>query len=105
LDWPGSESGAEVWDGLSRNLGAPVIDRLRIADGTAADSRAGPARRTPSRGSERGEEKSEREGETISQLVVGTGSLSALIVPLTPGNVARADPVEESGAPFEQNRC
>jgi hypothetical protein len=34
------------------------------------------------------------------QPVVGTGSLSALIVLLTSGNAARADPTEGSGAPL-----
>jgi hypothetical protein len=35
----------------------------------------------------------------ISDPVVGTGSLSALIVLKTLGNAARADPAEGSGAP------
>ena len=36
--------------------------------------------------------------ETISDPVFGTGSLSAFVVPMTPGNAVRADPVEERGA-------
>ena len=39
------------------------------------------------------------EAKIISDPVVGTGSLSALIVLRTLGNAARADPVEGSGAP------
>ena len=35
-DRPGSESGAKVWDGFSRNLGDPVYERLHIASGAAA---------------------------------------------------------------------
>lgn len=45
-----------------------------------------------------------RGNESISDPVFGTGSLSALMVLLTPGNAARADPVEGSGAPLLQNR-
>ena len=36
--------------------------------------------------------------ESISEFVFGTGSLSAFIVPMTPGNAVLADPVEERGA-------
>ena len=35
-DRPGSESGAKVWDGFSRNLRDPVYERLHIASGAAA---------------------------------------------------------------------
>jgi hypothetical protein len=61
------------------------------------------------RGSERGEDGWSGEAKKISNSVVGTGSRSALIVLLTPGNVARTDPVEGSGAPwyriaFEKHR-
>ena len=41
-----------------------------------------------------------RGSESISDPVFGAGSLSALIVPLTSGNAAQADPTEESGAPL-----
>ena len=51
-----------------------------------------------------GEAKLERGSEYISHPVVGTGGLSALIVLRTSGNVARADPIEGSGAPLQQNR-
>ncbi len=40
-----------------------------------------------------------RMSETISESVFGAGSLSALIVLMTPGNAARVDPVEGSEAP------
>ena len=46
------------------------------------------------------EKVSERGSETISDRVFGTRSLSALIVPMTVGNAAHADPVEGSGAPL-----
>lgn len=39
------------------------------------------------------------EAKIISDPVVGAGSLSALIVLMTLGNAARADPAEGSGAP------
>jgi RNA-directed DNA polymerase len=45
-----------------------------------------------------------RGSESISAAAFGAGSLSALIVLMTPGNAARADPVEGSEAPLEQNR-
>ena len=46
----------------------------------------------------------ERRSESISDFVFGAGSLSALIVLMTPGNTARVDPVEESEALLQQNR-
>jgi RNA-directed DNA polymerase len=49
-------------------------------------------RRSPLRGSELGEAKSERGSEYISDSVVGAGSLSALIVLLTSGNAAPGGP-------------
>jgi hypothetical protein len=49
-------------------------------------------------GSEQEDEELERRSESISDSVFGAGSLSALIVLMTPGNAAWADPVEESGA-------
>ena len=52
LDRPGSESGAKVWDGLSRNLGDPALTDCEIADGTAAESGAGPVRKPLPHGSE-----------------------------------------------------
>jgi hypothetical protein len=42
----------------------------------------------------------EQGSESISDPVFGTGSRSALMVLTTPGNAARADPVEGSGAPL-----
>ena len=45
-----------------------------------------------------------RGNESISDPVFGTGSLSALMVLLTPGNAARVDPAEGRGAPLLQNR-
>ena len=51
-------------------------------------------------GSERGDDGLGRRSESISDAVFGTGSLSALIVLKTPGNAARVDPVEGSGAPL-----
>lgn len=39
-----------------------------------------------------------RRNESISDPVFGAGSLSARVVPMTPGNAVRADPVEERGA-------
>lgn len=49
-------------------------------------------------GSERRRQELERGSESISDPVFGTGSLSALIVLMTSGNAARANPIEESGA-------
>jgi hypothetical protein len=45
-----------------------------------------------------------RASESISESVFGAGRRSALIVLLRPGKAARADPVEGSGAPLQQNR-
>jgi RNA-directed DNA polymerase len=73
---------------------------FEIAEGTAAESGTGPARKSPPCRSERGEARLERGSEYISDPVVGTGSLSALIVLLTLGNVARMDPTEGSGVPL-----
>jgi len=39
----------------------------------------------------------ERRSESISDFVFGTGSLSALVVLMTPGNAAQADPVDGKG--------
>ena len=39
------------------------------------------------------------EAKNISDPVLSAGSRSALIVLMTPGNAAHADPVEGSGAP------
>jgi hypothetical protein len=39
----------------------------------------------------------ERRSESISDFVFDTGSLSALVVLMTPGNAARADPVDGKG--------
>jgi RNA-directed DNA polymerase len=44
-----------------------------------------------------------RGSESISDRVFATGSLRALIVLMTPGNAAQADPVEERGAPLLQD--
>jgi len=41
LNRPGSENGAEVWNGFSRNLGEPVIDLLQIAEGAVAGTGPG----------------------------------------------------------------
>jgi hypothetical protein len=51
-----------------------------------------------------GDGKWERRSEQISNAVVATGRLSALIVLITSGNAARADPTEGSGAPLLQSR-
>ena len=59
-----------------------------------------PVRKSPLRGSELGTGSWSGEANQISDPVVGAGSLSALIVLLTSGNAARADPAEGSGAPL-----
>jgi hypothetical protein len=61
-------------------------------------------RQSPLHGDKRGDEELERGSESISDPVIGAGSRSALIVLMTAGNAARADPVEGSGAPSVQNR-
>jgi hypothetical protein len=99
-DRPGSESGAKVWDGFSRNLGDPVYEQLPIAGGAAAG--AGPGLRGCLRRMGANEETRSCSGETkiISDPVIGAGSRSALIVLRRLGNAARADPEEGSGAPL-----
>jgi len=54
-------------------------------------------RTSPLQGAKRGEEGLERRSESISDFVFGTGSLSALVVLMTPGNAAQADPVDGKG--------
>jgi hypothetical protein len=34
---PGSDNGAEIWDGLSRNPGDPMFDQPKIASGTGLE--------------------------------------------------------------------
>ena len=98
MNWPGSESGAEVRDGFSRNLGDPVFDQPTIASGTGLERDQARAELSAAR--ERTLERLGRseEANNISDFVIGTGSLSALIVPMMLGNAARADPDEGSGA-------
>jgi len=95
---PGSESGAKIWDGFSRNLGGPVFDLPTVASGTGLDR--GQARAELSAAWERTLERIGGSGEAknISDSVIGAGSRSALIVLKTLGNAARVDPVEGSGA-------
>lgn len=64
----------------------------------------GPDGRLHRHGSERRRRGLERGSESISDPVFGAGSLSALIVLMTLGNAAQADPIEESEAPLLQNR-
>src|SRR5450631_184627 len=63
----------------------------------------GPGKRLRCHGSKRWRQELERGSESISDFVLDTGSLSALIVPMTSGNAARADPIEGSGASLLQN--
>jgi len=51
-----------------------------------------------------GKKKLEPGSESISDSVFGTGSLSAFVLLMTPGNIAQTDPVEERGASLYQNR-
>jgi hypothetical protein len=37
MNRPGSESGAKIWGGFSRNLGGPVFDLPTIASGTGLE--------------------------------------------------------------------
>jgi hypothetical protein len=54
MNRPGSESGAEVWDGFSRNLGDPAFDQPTLASGTGLE-RDQALRTSPPHGSELGE--------------------------------------------------
>jgi hypothetical protein len=54
-------------------------------------------RRSPLHGLKQGDEELGRESESISDRVFATGSLRSLILLMTPGNAAQADPVEERG--------
>jgi DNA-binding IclR family transcriptional regulator len=90
MDSPGT------WEILcSTNLGQPTVPGYK---------RDQALRQSRPHGSERGDEGLEQGSESISDPVFGTGGRSALIVLTTPGNAARADPVEGSGAPLLQNR-
>jgi hypothetical protein len=89
-----------VWDGFPRNLGDPVHEQLQIAGGAAALSGTWPCGFLRRMGANEEKRSCSGEGEFISDPVFGIGSLSALIVLMTPGNAARADPVEGSGAPW-----
>ena len=81
-----------------------MFDQSNAAGGAGLRNGARLLRRTPPQGNERGDDGLGRGSESISNAVFGTGSLSALIVLKTPGNTARVDPVEGSGAPLLQNR-
>jgi hypothetical protein len=83
--------------------GSSDVDQSLRADGAVAENGAGPARWSPPRGSELRDARLERDGESISGSVVGIGSRSALIVLMTLGNAAQADPTEGSGAPCVQS--
>src|SRR5450631_4223466 len=61
-------------------------------------------RLSPLQGIKPGGEELGRGSESISDLVLGAGSLRAPVVLRTPGNSAQGDPVEERGAPSFQNR-
>ena len=80
-----------------------MFDQLEIASGTGLERGQALAEVSTARERTRRRELG-RGSESISDPVFGTGSLSALIVLLTPGNAARADPAEGSGAPLLQNR-
>ncbi len=69
----------------------------QIASGTGLE-RDQARRISPPPGSERGEDRLERRSENISDAVFSAGSRSALIVLMTLGNAAQADPAEGSGA-------
>lgn len=57
-------------------------------------------RLSPLQGIKPGGEELGRGSEQISDRVVDAGSLRAPVVPMTPGNTARVDPVEERRAPL-----
>jgi hypothetical protein len=76
--------------------GRSAIDQLQIAEGTGLE-RDQALRKSPPHGSELGEEVGAGK-RIISDSVFGAGSLSALIVLMTSGNAAQADPIEGSGA-------
>ena len=80
-----------------------MFDQLMIASGAGLETGPGPAEVSAARERTR-RRRLGRGSESISDPVFGTGSLSALIVLMTPGNAAQADPVEGSGAPLLQNR-
>jgi hypothetical protein len=62
MNRPGSESGAKIWDGFSRNLGDPAFDQPRLASGTGLE-RDQALRTSPPHGSELGEDRLERRSE------------------------------------------
>jgi hypothetical protein len=104
---PGSRNTAEVQDGSSRNLRGPMHAACKAGWGNRhrkpqAFERA---RRSSERVRTRNHEQHAEPGsESISNRVADMGSRSALVVPLTPGNLALGDPVEGRGAPPRQNR-
>ena len=57
-------------------------------------------RLSPLQGNKPGGAELGRGSEQISDLVFDAGSLRASVVPTTPGNTARVNPVEERGAPL-----
>jgi hypothetical protein len=62
MNRPGSESGAKIWDGFSRNLGDPAFDQPTLASGTGLE-RDQALRISPPHGSELGEDRLERRSE------------------------------------------
>src|ERR1017187_9123957 len=80
-------------------MGGVLQEPGRTGDRPTSNSRGcrglngtGPARKSPPRGSEHGEEKWERGNEYISDPAFDAGSLSALIVLMTSGNAAAGGP-------------
>jgi hypothetical protein len=105
---PGSVSTAEVRDGSPRNLRAPTIRRAWCRMGQPAEAAPGRRAGSPLDGARqrtrRSEQRVEPVSEAISERVSDVGSRSALVVPLTSGNLALGDPAEGRGAPQWQNR-
>ena len=80
-----------------------MFDQRKLASGTGLERGQALAEVSTAREQTRRRELG-RGNESISDPVFGTGSLSALMVLLTPGNAARVDPAEGRGAPLLQNR-
>lgn len=82
---------------FSRNLGDPVVDQFEKPM-VCGYKRTGLSRNLRCERANKQKRIGAVKRIKISDTVFATGSLSAFVVLMTPGNAVQADPVEERGA-------
>src|SRR5690606_13540501 len=101
---PGSENRAKVQDGLSRNLGDPVVV-VCSAEWSTATNGPGPCGGVRAVRERTARQHTRPERESISAREPAMGSRSAFMVPVTLENSACEDPIEGREAPRAQSRA